>query len=252
MAKRQIVHIDEEKCNGCGLCVPSCTEGAIQIINGKAKLRADNLCDGLGACLGNCPLDAITIIEREADHFDEAAVEAHLKEQKKSQKTEAPFPIHMPHGSGCPGSRAKVINQGGKTAVGTLDSGDIEVKIKPQLTQWPVQLKLVPPTAPYFEGADLLVTADCVPFAYPNYHLDLLKGKKVVVGCPKLDDVDFYKEKLVQMIKFNNFKSITVAYMEVPCCTGIMKVVEKAIEESGVGITLQKIRIGIEGEAIRL
>ena len=250
MAKRQIVKIDEGKCNGCGLCVPSCAEGAIQIINGKAKLRADNLCDGLGACLGNCPLDAITIIEREADSFDEEAVEAHLNEQKKAKVMES-FPMHGHHGGGCPGSRAKTINTDSKSKSTSFGNDDIEIKIKSQLTQWPVQLKLVPPTAPYLEGADLLVTADCVPFAYPNYHLELLKGKKVVIGCPKLDDVDAYTEKLIQMIKFNHFKSITVAYMEVPCCNGILRAVEKAIADSGVSIPLQKVRIGIEGEAVK-
>ena len=251
MTKRQIVHIDEEKCNGCGLCVPSCAEGAIQIIDGKAKLSADNLCDGLGACLGHCPMDAINIIEREADSFDEEAVEAHLKRSSESMKKELPIMNLHGHG-GCPGSLARAVNNEGKNSGVTVHSSDVEVKIKPQLTQWPVQLKLVPPTAPYLEGADLLVTADCVPFAYPDYHLELLKGKKVVIGCPKLDDVDSYTEKLIQMIKFNHFKSITVAFMEVPCCTGIVRVVEKAIADSGESIPFHKVRIGIEGEAVRL
>jgi len=250
MAKRQIVHIDEEKCNGCGLCVPSCAEGAIQIINGKAKLKADNLCDGLGACLGHCPQDAIRIIERDAENFDEAAVEMYLKEKEVPKEKIVP-PVHQHHG-GCPGSRARTLNNGGNISASAVNNNDIEIKIKPQLSQWPVQLKLVPPTAPYFEGADLLVTADCVPFAYPNYHLDLLKGKKVVVGCPKLDDVDLYVEKLTEMIKFNHFRSITVAFMEVPCCTGILRVVEKAIADSGESVVLHKVRIGIEGEAVKL
>lgn len=251
MAKRQIVFIDEEKCNGCGECVPSCAEGAIQIINGKAKLRADNLCDGLGACLGNCPLDAITIIEREADSFDEEAVAIHLNEQKKSKEVKN-LPMHNGHSGGCPGSHARTINTVSKSnSMAVVGNGDIEINIKSQLTQWPVQLKLISPTAPYLKGADLLVTADCVPFAYPNYHLELLKGKKVVIGCPKLDDVEAYTEKLIQMIKYNGFKSITVAYMEVPCCNGILRVVEKAIADSGISIPLQKIRIGIEGEIVK-
>ncbi|QEK11054.1 4Fe-4S ferredoxin [Crassaminicella thermophila] len=236
MAKRKIVHIDEEKCNGCGLCVPSCAEGAIKIINGKAKLVADNLCDGLGACLGDCPQGAIEIIEREADEFDEEAVKIHL-EGEESQ--------------GCPGSRIRMFKDEG-TIAASINSEDIEIKIKSQLRQWPVQLMLIPPTAPYFQGADLLITADCVPFAYPNYHLDLLKGKKVVVGCPKLDDIEVYFEKLTQIIKYNDLKSITVAFMEVPCCMGIVKAVEKAIALSRKDIVLHKVRIGIEGDLIRL
>lgn len=249
MAKRKIVFIDEEKCNGCGLCVPACAEGAIQIIDGKAKLRADHLCDGLGECLGNCPLDAIKIIERDADSFDEEAVEAHLKELKQ-EKTKENFPMHTPQG-GCPGSRLKSFNSK-KSDSTAVSSDDIEVKIKPQLSQWPVQLSLVPPTAPYFQEADLLVTADCVPFAYPNYHLDILKGKKIVIGCPKLDNIQSYTEKLIQIIKLNNLKSITVAFMEVPCCTGIVKAVEQAIKDSGVDLPLYKIKIGIEGQLVRL
>jgi NAD-dependent dihydropyrimidine dehydrogenase PreA subunit len=250
MAKRQIVHIDEEKCNGCGVCVPSCAEGAIKIIDGKAKLIADNLCDGLGACLGDCPQDAITIIEREAEAFDEEAVQLHLHQENKQKVPHQGVKHH--HGGGCPGSQIKIFKDE-KKAVQTITADqDIEIKIKSQLRQWPVQLTLVPPTAPYFEGADLLVTADCVPFAYPNYHLDLLKGKKVVVGCPKLDNVEAYVQKLTQIIKLNALKSVTVAFMEVPCCTGIVRAVEKAIENAQKDIPLHRIRIGIEGEAVRI
>jgi NAD-dependent dihydropyrimidine dehydrogenase PreA subunit len=243
MSVRKIVQIDENKCNGCGVCVPSCAEGAIQIIDGKAKVLSDNLCDGLGACLGDCPMDAITIIEREAEAFDEEAVKAHLG---KEEKTTHHHEHH--HGGGCPGSQMRMLNKSVQSTA-VVGEGDVEIKIKSQLQQWPVQLMLVPPTAPYFEGADLLVTADCVPFAYPNYHLDLLKGKKVVVGCPKLDDVAFYATKLTQIIKMNEIKSVTVAFMEVPCCTGIVKAVEKAIADSGKNISLHRVRIGIEGEA---
>ena len=247
MAIRKIVKIDEEKCNGCGLCVPACAEGAIQIIDGKARLRADNLCDGLGACLGDCPQNAIEIIEREADEFDEEAVAKHLG---KKDKNVEPAPTM---GGGCPGSKMRMFNEKiSNGTAATIHQGDIEIKIKSQLQQWPVQLMLVPPTAPYFEGADLLVTADCVPFAYPNYHLDLLKGKRVVVGCPKLDDINFYVQKLIQIIKFNDIKSVTVAFMEVPCCTGILKAVEKAVEESGKEVPLHRVRIGIEGSIDRM
>jgi ferredoxin len=259
MAIRKIVNIDEDKCNGCGLCVPSCAEGAIKIINGKAKLIADNLCDGLGACLGDCPQGAITITEREADEFDEAAVHEHLN--KKEEHACHGHGGHQHHGhgmhhhggGGCPGSRAMEINRQNNAAkAAAVSSGDIEVKIKPQLTQWPVQLMLVPERAPYFENADLLITADCVPFAYPNYHLDLLKGKKVVVGCPKLDDVGYYIEKLSSILQNNNINSVTVAFMEVPCCGGIVRAAEAALAMSGKNIPLHKVRIGINGEADRV
>lgn len=260
MAMRKIVHINEDKCDGCGLCVPSCAEGAIKIIDGKAKLLAENLCDGLGACLGDCPRGAIEITERDADEFDEDAVKVHLEKEGKTMNHNhnhnAPNPhAHAGHhhGGGCPGSRMMEINrQENQQASASVSSDDIEVKIKPQLSQWPVQLMLVPQNAPYFEGADLLITADCVPFAYPNYHLELLKGKKVVVGCPKLDDIQYYIEKLTGIVKNNNIKSITVAFMEVPCCGGIVRAAEQALADSGKNIPLHKVRIGINGEAQKL
>ncbi len=252
MAVRKIVHIDEEKCNGCGLCVPSCAEGAIKIIDGKAKLIGDNLCDGLGACLGDCPEGAILMIERDAAEFDEEAVKEHLDKERKPKLQNS----HENHGhghGGCPGSKLRSFNQENKAATAAeISQGDIEIKIKSQLTQWPVQLMLVPPTAPYFQDADLLVTADCVPFAYPNYHLELLKGKKVVIGCPKLDDVAFYAEKLTQILKMNNIRSVTVAFMEVPCCTGIVRAVEKAVADAGNTVPIKRVRIGLEGQATEL
>ncbi|OGO78353.1 MAG: hypothetical protein A2Y23_09305 [Clostridiales bacterium GWB2_37_7] len=259
MALRKIVHINEDKCNGCGLCVPSCAEGAIKIIDGKAKLLAENLCDGLGACLGDCPQGAIEITERDAEEFDEAAVKTHLEKEGKPMNNNHDHG-HNPHahgghhhGGGCPGSRMMEINRQEKQQTSaSVSSDDIEVKIKPQLSQWPVQLMLVPQNAPYFEGADLLITADCVPFAYPNYHLDLLKGKKVVVGCPKLDDIQYYVEKLTGIIKTNNINSVTVAFMEVPCCGGILRAAEQALADSGKDITLKKVRIGINGEAQKI
>lgn len=277
MALRKIIEINEEKCDGCGLCVPNCAEGAIQIIDGKAKLVSDIYCDGLGACLGHCPQDALKIIEREADEFDEEAVEELLNSQgktfkpadtiqhnhhedhdcgcsSKEIKTSTP-PVTREHhqhghGGGCPGSRIMQFNEEDTAAEAVVSSGDIEVKIKPQLKQWPVQLKLIPVQAPYFENADLLVTADCVPFAYPNYHLDLLKGKVVVVGCPKLDDVEFYTNKLTEIIEANNLKSITVAYMEVPCCQGIVRAVDQAAARDNKGLKINKVKIGIRGERL--
>lgn len=249
MATRKIVNINEDKCDGCGLCVPSCAEGAIKIIDGKAKLLSENLCDGLGACLGECPRGAIEITERDADEYDETAVKLHLNKGEINMNNSQ---VHY-HGGGCPGSRAMEINtEKNEQASASVSSDDIEVKIKPQLTQWPVQLMLVPQNAPYFEGADLLITADCVPFAYPNYHLELLKGKKVVIGCPKLDDIQYYIEKLTGIVKTNNIKSVTVAFMEVPCCGGIVRAAEQAIADSGKEIPLHKIKISINGEAQKL
>lgn len=255
MAIRKIIQIEEDKCNGCGLCVPNCAEGAIQIIDGKAKLVKDSYCDGLGACLGHCPQDALHIIEREADDFNEEEAMEFVK-NTRGPATEVhkhnPAPVQHAHHGGCPGSRMMMFGNKGadeaKNSTASVSSEDIEVKIKPQLRQWPVQLSLVPVNAPYFENADLLVTADCVPFAYANYHIDLLKGKALVVGCPKLDDVEHYVEKLTQIIRNNNLKSITVAHMEVPCCSGIVRAVDMAVMRSGKDVAVNKVRIGINGE----
>ncbi|MGD9568863.1 MAG: 4Fe-4S binding protein [Sedimentibacter sp.] len=216
--KRKIVKIHEEKCNGCGLCVNACHEGALELINGKAVLLSDVYCDGLGDCLPQCPVDAIEIIEREADEFDKELVEKKMKERK--QKQEEPLPC------GCPGHQAKVIAHKGPIA-------KVEkIELSSQLRQWPVQIKLVSPMAPYFEGADILVAADCTAFAYANIHQDFMKGKITLIGCPKLDDVD-YSEKLTAILKNNDVKSITVLRMEVPCCSGIVNAVKNAIIASG-------------------
>jgi len=241
MATRKIVKIDEEKCNGCGLCIPNCAEGALQIVDGKAKLITDKFCDGLGACLGHCPEDAITVIEREAEKFDEKAVEAfiHQKEETQPQPQPQPTPVF----TGCPSSRAMQFKAPEPKTDSVLSTPSVS-----QLTQWPVQLKLGPVNAPYFQDADLLIAADCVPFAYPDFHRDFLKGKAVVVGCPKLDDIQSYKEKLTLIFKTNSIKSVTVPYMEVPCCFGLVKVTEDAIAASGKNILLKKVKIGIRGD----
>ncbi len=241
MATRKIVKIDEERCTGCGLCIPNCAEGALQIVDGKAKLMSERFCDGLGACLGHCPEDAITVIEREAEDFDEKAVAAHLHKQKVSQPQPKPQPA--PVFGGCPSSRTMHFKVPETQAEIASTSRSIS-----QLTQWPVQLKLVPINAPYFEDADLLVAADCVPFAYPDFHRDFLKGKAVVMGCPKLDDIQYYKEKLTEIFRANSIKSVTVPYMEVPCCFGLAKATEDAIAASGKKIPLKKIKIGIRGD----
>ena len=244
---RKIVKIDPEKCNGCGECVPSCAEGAITIVNGKAVLAADNLCDGLGACLGECPLNAITVEEREADEFDEVAVEKHLASQGTSAPVhhhEAPAApaAHQHAGGGCPGSRAMSFAKPQASADSPVGSS------KSQLAQWPVQLHLVSTTAPYFQGADLLITADCVPVAYAGYHEDFLKGKAVVMGCPKLDDNQFYIQKLTELFSKSDIKSVTVLKMEVPCCGGIAVAAQQAAAACGKQIPLKVVTIGIQGD----
>lgn len=236
MAIRKIVEIDEEKCNGCGLCIPNCAEGALQIIDGKAKLVGDVLCDGLGACLGHCPMDAINVIEREAEEFDEEEVEKIMENKKVLTNN------HEQPSGGCPGSRMRQF--------ATKDDSVTEnqVKTTSKLRQWPVQLTLVSAKAPYFKNADLLITADCVPFAYANYHNDFLKDKAVVVGCPKLDDLDSYVKKLTDLIAENDLESITVLRMEVPCCGGMASAAKTARDNSGVEIPIKVVTIGIEGE----
>lgn len=244
---RKIVTIDQDKCDGCGLCVPSCAEGAIKMINGKAVLSADNLCDGLGACLGECPRDAIHIEEREADEFDEAAVEKHLAAQGKPaplhQHAAAPPAAAPSPGGGCPGSRA--MSFAPPTAAAASAPGGSR---QSQLGQWPVQLHLVSTSAPYFQGADLLITADCVPVAYAGYHEDFLKGKAVVMGCPKLDDNNFYIQKLTELFTKSEIKSITVLKMEVPCCGGIAMAARQALAASGKQIPYSEVTIGIQGQ----
>lgn len=246
MAIRKIVEIDEKKCNGCGLCIPNCVEGALQIVNGKAKLTKDVYCDGLGACLGHCPQDAISIIEREAEDFDEEEVEKYNSKKDKEN-------INISQGSGCktsnlsggcPGSRMRQF--GTKN-----DDQNSNAKVTSKLTQWPVQLSLVSPQAPYFMNSDLLITADCVPFAYGNYHNDFLKGKSVVVGCPKLDDIQSYTEKLEKIISFNDLESITVLRMEVPCCGGIASAAKIARDKSGINIPIKIVTIGVQGEIVK-
>ena len=252
---RKMVKIDEEKCNGCGLCVPSCAEGAIQIIDGKARLVADNLCDGLGACLGDCPLDAISIEEREADEFDEAAVEEHLKQIGREPQQHAPA---VPAG-GCPSATVKNFAApaagGGCPSARTMnftdapDKASDTVDSRPsRLAQWPIQLHLVPPTAPFFQNAEVLLAADCAPFAYADFQEELLRGKALAIACPKLDDTGPYVDKLVAMITQSNIKSLTVVHMEVPCCNGLIFMAKDAIAKSGRDIPLETVCIGIRGD----
>ncbi len=284
--KREIVEIDEDKCNGCGLCVPNCYEGALQVIDGKARLISDLFCDGLGNCLGHCPEGAITIVEREAEPYDERkvmekiskqgknVVKAHLQHLKdhkqedffweavnyleemgeknpleveeESPKSAVEHPHHAHHsheGHTCPGAAMMDLRKkpGSSPAVEHSEQ-------ESELQQWPVQLNLLPPNAPYFQNSDLLIAADCTAYANANFHSQLLKGKSVAIGCPKLDDIGAYKEKIKSIIEMNDLNTITVAIMEVPCCGSLYSVVEEALDESGKRITLKKVVLGIDGQ----
>lgn len=233
MALRNIVKIDEEKCTGCGLCVTACAEGAIKIIDGKARLASEIYCDGLGACIGHCPEDAITIEQREAEEFDEEATKEYLAREKNAQ-IQTDFV--------CPGMAAKELRRRdvpeGAAQGGTVPS---------QLGQWPVQLKLVSPHAPYFADADLLLVADCVPFAMGDFHNRFLRDHGIAVGCPKLDDVQFYIEKLTAILQANKLNSLTVIHMEVPCCSGLTHIARQAIAQSGIEMTFEDVTIGLQG-----
>ena len=298
MAKRKIIKIDEEKCNGCGLCIPNFPEGALKVIDGKVRLISDLFCDGLGACIGHCPEGAIEIEEREAEKYDERKVmenivkqgenvvrehlehlEEHgadefLKEavdylneigiQKFSPNKGKNFSLFKSSAvncgdqdlkmnierkvvekasdlpCGCPGTAMREVNV-------SEDVSEDSVELKSALRQWPVQLNLLPPHASFFNDSHLLVAADCVPFADANFHSGLLKGKSLVIGCPKLDDVNGYEEKLTEIFKGNNVKSVTVAIMEVPCCYGMYAAVENAIGASGKDIELKKVVVGVDG-----
>lgn len=240
---RKIVRIDEDKCDGCGLCVPSCAEGAIVIVDGKARLAADNLCDGLGNCLGKCPKDAITVEERPADQFDEDAVAQH-KHRLAAHNAPRSFAQAL-HGGGCPGTRMRTLRKAPPAATAAAAGA-----VQSQLGHWPVQLSLVPAQGPIWQDADVLIAADCVPFAMPDFHSKLLAGKSVAIGCPKLDDVETYIEKLTVIFANNPIRSVTVAHMEVPCCFGLQHAVEQALEASGRSdIVLHEVQIAVDGTA---
>ena len=232
MALRNIVKIDEQRCNGCGLCVKACAEGAIKIIDGKAKLISEVYCDGLGACIGHCPQDAITIEKRQAAEFDEEATKKHLA-QNQSHKEPAAFV--------CPGMMAKTLKEKSENTI--VSSADVQS----QLSHWPVQLKLVSPHAPYFANADLLLVADCVPFAMGDFHNKFLKNHSIVIGCPKLDDSEFYIEKLSEILKVNKLNSLTVIHMIVPCCFGLTQIACEAIARSGIKLSFEDTTIDLQG-----
>lgn len=274
MAKRKIIKIDQEKCNGCGLCVPNCPEGALQIIDGKARLVGELLCDGLGACIGECPEGAIIIEEREAEEYNEdkvmenvskegsGVITAHLKHLKdhsqkdylnQAHKYLKKHKIDIPKEEasdelpcGCPGTMVRDFRKEKKA-----EAKVSIVSASSQLQQWPIQLQLVSPLASYFKDADLAIVADCVPFSYPNFHQRFLKGKALVIFCPKLDKtLDIYLEKLVAIFKQNNIKSITLVHMEVPCCFGLVSLVQEALKQSGKNIIIKDYTISVGGEVV--
>lgn len=234
---RKIIKIDENKCNGCGACAAACHEGAIEMVNGKAKLTREDYCDGLGDCLPACPTDAITFEEREAPAYDEAAVLAAKQKKTAATASSAPLPC------GCPGTHAKTIQRS------SAPRSAAAAPVESQLMQWPVQIKLVPVRAPYFENANLLVAADCTAYAYANFHQEFIRNHITLIGCPKLDEGD-YAEKLTQIIAGNNIKSVTVARMEVPCCGGIENAVKRALQASGKFIPWRVVTISTDGRIL--
>lgn len=279
-ARRQIIRIDETKCNGCGACVPACKEGALRIIDGKARLVSEVFCDGLGACLGECPTGALMIEEREAEGFDAAAVEAsHPSRSKPSERESSPSVTNAGHGGvsrdregerigcfpsiendslrsdllrdgalpcGCPGTMVRTLSPKGAAPSPAL-TGE---RAASELRQWPVQLHLIPPNAPYLDGADLVLMADCTGFAFANAHRDFIRGRAIAIACPKLDDTGPYLQKLVAMIQHNRLRSIEVVMMEVPCCGGLLTIAQQAVAQSGVNVPLIRTVISLEGEVL--
>lgn len=272
---RDVIRIDEDKCNGCGLCIPNCPEGALQVIDGKVRLISDLFCDGLGACMGHCPQGAITIEQRPAEPYNESKVmdnvlkggpaviqvhlehlEAHGQREYLQQAREylKKKGIELPQkgesvkkeGCGCPGGRTIVFDS---TETKTENTSDM--KLSSELRQWPIQLQLLNPHAPYFKDADLVVVADCVPFAYADFHRRFLKGKTLIMFCPKLDQtLDAYAEKLTELFKSNAVKSVSIVHMEVPCCFGVERIVQAALQASGKNIVMKDYTISLKGEIV--
>lgn len=240
---RKIIEIDEERCDGCGQCVLACAEGALEVVDGKAKVLGELFCDGLGACLGECPTGALSIVEREADEFDEAAVERLLK--SKEEKA-APQAETLP--CGCPSTQLRVFAP--STPRRDADAPGHTLPDASELGHWPVKIRLTPPTAPFLKNADLLIAADCTPVAYPNFHRDFLKGRAVMVGCPKFDDAQEYIRKFADIFKAADINSVTVVVMEVPCCGGLPMMVEKGMALAGKNIPTEKMVISPRGEII--
>lgn len=275
--KRKIIHIDEEKCNGCGQCIPNCPEGALQMIDGKARLISDLFCDGLGACIGECPVGAIEIEEREAEPYDERRVMAnivrqgenvvrahleHLREHGETEYLNEAMAVLKESGmavedflevkeeaaacgGGCPGSRAREIFK--------EETQEVPLGDQPsELRQWPIQMHLIPPSAPYFKDADVLLAADCVAYSVGDFHSRHLRGKRLAIACPKLDtEQDIYLDKLTALIDHSSIRSLTVMTMEVPCCTGLLRLAQQALDQSERKIPMEWIKVGVQGDILQ-
>jgi Fe-S-cluster-containing hydrogenase component 2 len=239
---RKIIQIDEERCDGCGQCITGCAEGALQLVDGKARVVSDKYCDGLGACIGECPTGALTIIEREADEFDEAAVEVLLGKTHATASKPA---------GGCPSAGLQMFSAPCACEKANLPAS-LEAGEESILSHWPIQIRLVPSNAPFLHGADLLVVADCVPLAYPSIHKDFMKGRAVMMGCPKFDDAQSYIDKFAKIFAHAGLKSITVLSMEVPCCSGLLTIVKKGLQASVATIPLTEVVISIKGKILEV
>ncbi|MDY6904155.1 MAG: 4Fe-4S binding protein [Thermodesulfobacteriota bacterium] len=238
--KRKIIEIDEDRCTGCGQCVIACAEGAIEIVDGKAKVISDNLCDGLGACIGDCPEDALTIVEREAEEFDEEAVMAHL-DKKGTAIEQKPAPTR------CPSAQVQMFD-GAATPCQQANKPLASQRSEAHLAHWPIQINLIPPTAPFLKNADLLVAADCVPVAFPRLQTEFMPGRAVMIGCPKFDDTKSYREKFIEIFNVANIKSLTCVVMEVPCCSGLPTILADARKASGRDIPMEVVTVTARGE----
>jgi Fe-S-cluster-containing hydrogenase component 2 len=244
---RKIIDIDQELCDGCGQCVPDCAEGALEIVDGKARMIAERYCDGLGACLGACPVGALRIIEREAEDFDEVAVEELLQQEKHRHKKAG----SAGGAGGCPS--AQLFNFQAASACQKANrptSGFMDFSAASGLSHWPVQIRLVPPTAPFLKNSDLLICADCTPIAYPGFHRDFLVGRTIMTGCPKFDDAQGYVNKFVEVFKTAELKSVTILIMEVPCCAAMNVIVRQALEKSNCGIPVEQVTVSVTGKVI--
>ena len=240
---RKIIEIDEELCDGCGQCVPGCAEGSLQIVDGKAKMVSDNLCDGLGACIGECPNGALRIVEREAEEFDEEAVEKYLAEKEAAKQKQQPVLA-----CGCPSTNIQTFAPVSSCREANIPAGFEDSESA--LSHWPIQIRLVPATAPFLKGADLLVLADCCGVAIPTLHKDLLKGRVVMIGCPKFDDIQEYVEKFADIFKAADIKSVLSVVMEVPCCSGLPMIVKKGMEAAGKNIPIKELVISTRGKIL--
>lgn len=242
--ERKIIEIDEDLCTGCGQCIIQCAEGALEIVDGKAKIVADKFCDGLGACLGECPTGALKITKREAEDFDETAVEEHLKTLKEREE-----PGAAPAACGCPSATMHSFSR--PIPHQSVSQPATQEREPSELTHWPVQINLVPPTAPFLKNADLLVAADCTPIAYRSFHKDFLEGRVIMLGCPKFDNAQAYVDKFAQLFSQSSVRSVTVVVMEVPCCQGLPLIIKRGMQMAGKDIPMELAIVSLRGQILK-